>query len=324
MQRVKFGKTNEEVSEMCLGTMMFGDRCDESESKRILSYALDVGVDFLDTAAMYCEGRTEEIIGRSIAGKRKEFFITTKVHKGIDEKSIAGSIDESLKRLGTDYVDLYLIHWPKEKMNPEEIMRSLDKVAKSGKTRLVGCSNYPAWLLAYSNACAERNGWATLVSNQIPYNLIERGVEVEVLPQAVAEKIAITVYRPLVRGLLAGKYKPGEPPPEDSRVDTKGMTTWLERYGESIKRLLSFAKGKGISPAQVAISWLRKSPAVTTPIVGVSSLEQFKMSIKAFDFDLSNEEYDDVTKMFDTEVKEEAGGDYKNLRRNLFLLAGIT
>ncbi|MCK4325373.1 aldo/keto reductase, partial [bacterium] len=160
--------------------------------------------------------------------------------------------------------------------------------------------------------------------NQIPYNLIERGVEVEVLPQAVAEKIAITVYRPLVRGLLAGKYKPGEPPPEDSRVDTKGMTTWLERYGESIKRLLSFAKGKGISPAQVAISWLRKSPAVTTPIVGVSSLEQFKMSIKAFDFDLSNEEYDDVTKMFDTEVKEEAGGDYKNLRRNLFLLAGIT
>ncbi len=322
MKRVKFGKTNEEVSEMCLGTMMFGDRCDETESKNILSYALDFGVNFLDTAAMYCEGRTEEIIGRSIGGKRKEFFITTKVHKGLDEKSITGSIDESLKRLGTDYVDLYLIHWPKEKMNPEEIMRSLNKVVQSGKTRFVGCSNYPAWLLAYSNACAEGNDWAELVCNQIPYNLIERGVEVEVLPQAVAEKIVIAVYRPVVRGLLAGKYRPGEPPPEGSRADTKEMAIWLERYGESIERLLKFAKDKGVSPAQVAISWIRKSPAVTCPIVGVSSLEQFKISIKAFDFDLSNEEYTEVTKMFDTEVKEEAGGAYKDLRRNLFLLTG--
>ena len=321
MKRVKFGKTGEEVSEMCLGTMMFGNRCDESESKRILSYALDVGVNFLDTAAMYCEGRTEEIIGRSIAGKRKEFFITTKVHKGLDEKIITGSIDESLKRLGTDYVDLYLIHWPKEKMNPEGIMRALDKVVKSGKTRFVGCSNYPAWLLAYSNTCAEGNGWTPLVCNQIPYNLIERGVEVEVLPQAVAEKIAITTYRPLVRGLLAGKYKPGESPPKGSRADTKEMTPWLEKYGESIERFLNFAKGKDVSPAQVAISWLRKSPAVTCPIVGVSSLEQFKTSIKAFDLDLSDEEYNQATKMFDTEVKEEAGGDYKDLRRHLFLLA---
>ena len=321
MKRVKLGWTNEDVSEMCLGTMMFGHRCDESETKRLLSYALGVGVNFLDTAAMYCEGRTEEIVGRSIYGKRKEFFITTKVHKGLDEKSIAGSIEESLKRLGTDYVDLYLIHWPREKMNPEEIMESLNKVVHSGKARFVGCSNYPAWLLAYSNACAPGNGRAKFVCNQVPYNLIERGVEVEVLPQAIAEGIAITAYRPLVRGLLAGKYKAGEPPREGSRGDSREMAIWLGKYGESIQKLLKFTEGKGVSMAQVAISWLRKSPAVTCPIVGVSSLEQFKASLKAFYFDLSNEEYKEVTKMFDTEVKEEAGGAYKDLRRHLSLLA---
>ncbi len=320
MKRVKFGKTKEDVSEMCLGTMMFGDRCDESESQRILSFALDVGVNFLDTAAMYCEGRTEEIVGRCLAGKRPEFFITTKVHQGLDEKIISGSLDESLKRLGTDYVDLYLIHWPREKMNPREIMEALDKVVKSGKTRFVGCSNYPAWLFAYSNACAWRNGGTELVCNQIPYNLIERGVEVEVLPQALADKIAITAYRPFVRGLLAGKYKAGEPPPPGSRGDTEVMTTWLEKYGESLEGLSRFAKSKDVSPAQVAVSWLRKSPAVTSPIIGVSSLEQFKASLKAFDFDLSDDEYNQVTGMFDTEVKEESGGAYKDLRRHLFLL----
>ena len=320
MKKVIFGKTGEEVSEMCLGTMMFGRSCDEAESAGILSCALDGGVNFLDTAAMYAEGKTEEIIGRSILGRRKEYFITTKVHRGLDEISITGSIEESLKRLRTDYVDLYLIHWPKEGMNPGEIMRSLDKVVKSGKARFVGCSNYPAWLVAYSNSSAKGNGWAELVCNQIPYNLIERGVEVEVLPQALAEEIAITTYRPLVRGLLAGKYGTGEPPAKGSRGNTEIMVEWLKKYGESLRRLFSFSRSRDVTPAQVAISWLRKSPAVTSPIVGVSSLDQFKKSVKAFDFDLADEEYVEVSRMFDSEVKEEAAGEYKNLRRNLFLL----
>lgn len=321
MKYVKFGKTNEEVSEMCLGTMMFGDRCDETESGRILSAALDSGVNFIDTAAMYCEGRTEQILGNIIKGKRKKIFLATKVHKGVDEKSISESIEESLKRLQTDYVDLYLIHWPKEGMNPEEIMSSLHKIVSSGKVRFAGCCNYPAWLFAHSNTCAELNSRTPFVCNQVPYNLIERGVEVEVLPQAVAENIAITAYRPLVMGLLSGKYDPGKPLPADSRGQTdKRIPTWLKRYAKGITRLVQFAKTHQVSPAEAAISWIRYSPAVTCPIVGVSSLNQLKVSVKAFDFDLSEKQYSQLTDMFDTCVKEEAGGAYKELRRHLSLL----
>ena len=321
MKLVKLGSTGEQVSKMCLGTMMFGRRCDEKESDRILSFALDNGVNFLDTAAMYCEGETEKILGRIMKSKRKKFFITTKVHKDIDSKSILTSIDESLKRLQTDYVDLYLIHWPKEGMNPEKIMEALNEVTESGKTRFIGCSNYPAWLFAYSNCIAKLRGWKTFINHQVCYNLIERGIEVEVLPQAIAENIAITTYRPLAIGLLTGKYKPEQPIPDDSRgYNDWRISTWLKRYKFGILRFFQFAKDHGLTPAQLAISWVCKSRGVTCPIVGVSSLNQLKEGIKAFDFNLSDQEYKEVTDMFDTSVKEESGGEYKNLRRHLSLL----
>ena len=321
MKLVKLGSAEEQVSEMCLGTMMFGKRCDEKESDRILSFALDNGVNFIDTAAMYGEGETEKILGRVIKNRRKKLFITTKVHKGIDSKSIFESIDESLKRLQTDYVDLYLIHWPKEGMNPEKIMEALNELTESGKTRFIGCSNYPAWLFAYSNYIAELRGWKTFINHQVCYNLIERGIEVEVLPQAIAENIAITTYRPLAIGLLAGKYKPEQPIPDDSRgYNDWRISTWLKRYKFGILRFFQFARDRDLTPAQLAILWVCKSPAVACPIVGVSSLNQLKEGIKAFDFNLSDQEYKEVTDMFDTSVKEESGGDYKNLRRHLSLL----
>ncbi|MFH1904395.1 MAG: aldo/keto reductase [bacterium] len=321
MKLVKLGSTEEQVSKMCLGTMMFGRRCDEKESDRILSFALDNGVNFIDTAAMYGEGETEKILGRIMKSRRKKLFITTKVHKGIDSKSILASIDESLKRLQTDYVDLYLIHWPKEGMNPEKIMEALNEVTESGKTRFIGCSNYPAWLFAHSNCIANLRGWKPFINHQVCYNIIERGIEIEVLPQAIAENIAITTYRPLAIGLLTGKYKPEEPIPDDSRgYGDWRISTWLKRYKNGILRFFQFAKDHDLTPAQLAISWVRKSTAVTCPIVGVSSLNQLKEGIKAFDFNLSYQEYKEVTDMFDTGVKEESGGDYKNLRRHLSLL----
>ncbi|MCK4401199.1 aldo/keto reductase [bacterium] len=321
MKLVKLGSAEEQVSEMCLGTMMFGRRCDKKESDRILSFALDNGINFVDTAAMYGEGETEKILGRIMKNRRKKFFLTTKVHKGIDGKSILASIDESLKRLQTDYVDLYLIHWPRERMNPEEIMETLNEVTEKGKTRFIGCSNYPAWLFAYSNCLAKLRRWKTFINHQVCYNLIERGIEVEVLPQAIAENIAITTYRSLAIGLLTGKYKPEQPIPNDSRgYNDWRISTWLERYKIGILKFFQFAKDHGLTPAQLAISWVRKSSAVTCPIIGVSSLNQLEESIKAFDFNLSDQEYKEVTDMFDTGVKEESGGDYKNLRRHLSLL----
>ena len=321
MQQVSFGRTGEKVSEMCLGSMMFGKRCDETEADRIVSAALEHGVNFIDTAAMYCEGGTEEILGRILDGRRNKVFLATKVHKGTDYKSITESIDESLTRLRTDCVDLYIIHWPKKGMKPAEIMRALNDVVKAGKARFAGCSNYPAWLLAHSNAIAKANGWPELVCNQVPYNLIERGVEVEVLPQAIADNVAITVYRPLAIGLLAGKYYPDRPPPANSRGETDDrIAQWLERYAGGVRHLFQFAEQRGVTPAQVAIAWVRFSPAVSCPIVGVSRLPQLADSVKAFEFDLTAAEHDALSDAFGAQVVEEAGGTYPELRRELELL----
>lgn len=328
MKQVLLANTGEKVSEMCLGTMMFGTRCDQAESDRILGAAIDQGVNFIDTAAMYGQGLTEEILGRVIKGRREQLFIGTKVHKGVYAQSILESIDESLTRLQLDYVDLYMIHWPVEGMQPVEMMEALNRVVSQGKARYVGCCNYPAWLLAHSNAIAERNGWPRLVCNQIAYNPIERGVEVEILPQAVAEQIAITVYRPLVAGLLAGKYKAGQAVSGDSRAGTDSrLLTWLAQYGEPMERFNQFASERQLYPAQLAIAWLRFSAAVTCPIVGVSSLGQLLASIKAFEVDLTVEDYEQVTRIFDAEVKEEGLQrfpgiiyNFPRLRRNLHLL----
>ncbi len=328
MKQVAFADTGVMVSELCLGTMMFGGRCDEAESDRVLGSAIDHGVNFIDTAAMYGNGVTEEILGRIMAGRRDKLFLATKVHKGVDAASITSSIDESLQRMQTDYVDLYLIHWPVEGMRPTEMMEALSKVVAQGKARFVGCCNYPAWLVGHSNAIAAQNGWPRLVSNQLAYNIIERGVEVEIFPQAVAEQIAITPYRSLVQGLLTGKYRWGQPLPENTRGQSSSQViTWLSQYGEGLERFLRFAERRGISPVDLALAWVRHSPAVTAPIVGVSSAAQFEASLSAFEVDLTDEEYQEVSYCFNTEVKEEGfqrfpGTKYNfpRLRRNVNLL----
>ena len=329
MKYVPFGQTGQQVSAMGLGTMMFGERCAEAEADHILGKAVEHGVNFLDTAAMYAGGRTEEILGRILKGRRDKLFIGTKVHKGIDAGSILGSIDESLARMRLDYVDLYMVHWPVPGMRPAEIMEALNQVVVQGKARYVGCCNYPAWLVAHSNAIAERNGWASLVCNQVAYNLVERGVEVEILPQARAEQIAITVYRPLAAGLLAGKYQAGGALPPDSRAQSEArLLTWLAQYSDSLDRFHQFALKRALHPAQLALAWVSYSPAVTAPIVGVSSLAQLETSLGAFEIELTADEYAELTYLFDTEVKEEGlqrfpglRYNFPRLRRNLNLIS---
>lgn len=322
MNTIKFADTGVEISEMCLGTMMFGDRCDEAESARILDTAVAQGVTFVDTAAAYCGGLTEEILGRITKGKRQNLFIGTKVTKNTEPDWITQSLDESLTRLQTDYVDFFMIHWPRENMQIEPMMAALNDAVEAGKTRFVGCCNFPAWLLAHCNSIAQSNGWAKLVGNQIPYNLIERGVEVEVIPQAIAENVAITTYRSLALGLLTGKYQPGQPIPDDSRGQSdKRVPEWLEKYGKAISGFYQFATDRNLHPAQLAVAWVRHSPGVAAPIVGVSSERQLQASIDAFDVTLSADEYAELTGMFDTAVKEESGGNFAPLRRALNLVA---
>lgn len=323
MKQVSFANTGVQVSQMCLGTMMFGSRADESESDKILGAAMDGGVNFIDTAAMYGDGGgTEEILGRILPGRRERLFITTKVHQGVDGDTIRMSIDHSLKRMQTDHVDLYMIHWPQPHMHLEEMMRALNDVVVAGKTRFVGFCNCPAWVFAHCNNIASVNGWARLVCNQVPYNLLERGIEVEILPQAVAEKIAITIYRSLVMGLLAGKYTAGQPLPANTRGETdERIPAWLAKYGDGIERLKQFAAVRNIPPAHVANAWVYSKPGVTSPIVGVSTLEQTLTAIDGFDLELSHGEVDELTSYFDTEVKEVAGGKFPELRRALDLTA---
>jgi len=323
MNYVPFGATGVTVSELCLGTMMFGDRCDQAEADRILATAMAHGVNFIDTAAMYVNGGTETILGHILKGRRDQLFVATKVNN-IDPQVIRSSLDESLQRMQLDYVDLYMLHWPKPGMDTTAMMAALNDVVQAGKARFVGCCNYPAWLLAHMNSVADRNGWPRLVCNQIPYNPIERGVEVEVLPQALTEKIAITVYRPLAFGIFAGKYTPGSTIPEDSRGATDArIPRWLEKYGDGIKRFLEFAADRQLHPAQLVVAWLRHSPAVTNPIIGVSSERQLHASLAAFDVNLTDAEYAEVTGMFDTAVKEEAGGAFAGLRRDFNLVKAV-
>lgn len=322
MNTIRFANTDVTVSEMCLGTMMFGDRCDEAESARILDTAMAQGVNFVDTAAAYCGGVTEEILGRIIKGKRDDLFIATKVTRTTDADWIAQSLDESLMRMDVDYVDMFMIHWPRENMNIEAMMSALNDTVVAGKTRYIGCCNFPAWLIAHCNAVAAGNGWAQMINNQIPYNLIERGVEVEVIPQAVARNIAITTYRSLSMGLLTGKYKPGVPLPVDSRGYTdERVANWLEKYADGMTSFFQFAADRDLHPAQLAVAWVRHSPGIAAPIVGVSSQRQLQASIDAFDVTLSAEEYATVTAMFDTAPKEETGGNYPNLRRMTTLVS---
>ncbi len=321
MEYVSFGTTGAQLSRLCLGTMMFGGRTDKAEADRILGHAIEQGVNFIDTAAMYCDGLTETILGEISQGRREKIFVATKVHKGVDAASITSSIDESLARLQMEYVDLYLIHWPRQGMQPEAMMRALNEVVQAGKTRFVGCCNYPAWLFAHSNAIAERNGWAKLVSNQLPYNLIERGIEVEILPQALAENVAITIYRPLLIGILAGKYQPGAALTTDSRGESDArIPAWLERYGAALAGFNDFAASHGVHPAHVALAWLLHSPGVTSVIGGVSRLDQLQPQIDACSFKLSDDEYAQLSALFDSAVKEEAGGAFPGLRRELQLL----
>jgi aryl-alcohol dehydrogenase-like predicted oxidoreductase len=207
-------------------------------------------------------------------------------------------------------------------MRVDETMRALDQVVQQGKARYVGCCNYPAYLFLLSNAEAAQHALSQFVCLQIPYNLIERGAEVEVLPMAHALGIAVTAYRPLAMGLLAGKYAAGAKLPADSRaICDERIGRWLAAHGEEVARLADYAQQHQLKMSEIAIAWLRSCPAVTCPIVGVSSLAQFQASLPAFEMPLEPQEREHVTNLFNTtEVKEESGGAYKALRRNLTLL----
>ena len=305
MDTRSLGRTGLQVTPLCLGTMTFGLQCDEQTSRAILDRALDGGITFLDTANVYplggtidTVGRTEEIIGRWMRerGNRDEIVLATKCagamgpgpnDVGLSRRHIMRAVDDSLRRLGTDVIDLYQVHAFDPRTPIDETLRALDDLVRSGKVRYIGCSNYPAWRLGEALRATERLGIARYDSLQPRYNLLYREIETELLPLARHEGIGVIVYNPLAGGFLSGKYEKGQEPPENSRftLGTAGrryqQRYWQDPQFDAVDALRDAADARGLDLAAVAISWVLQQPGVTSAIVGASRPEQLDGALAA-------------------------------------------
>ncbi len=303
MQHVRFGPAGLQVSRLCLGTMTFGLQCDEATSFSILNAASEAGITFIDTADVYplggtldTGGRTEEIIGKWLRGKRENYILATKCsgkmgaaawQQGTSRKHVMSAIDASLKRLGTDYVDLYQVHHFDANTPGDETLAAFDAVVRSGKARYIGVSNYHAYRLARALGRSEVLGLAKYVSVQPRYNLLFRQIERELLPLCGEENLAVMSYNPLAGGLLTGKHQREGRPPEGSRftLGTAGkMYTeryWNEREFVAIAAIGKLAQDYGIELTTLAVAWVLANPVITTPIIGASKPAQLKASVAA-------------------------------------------
>lgn len=304
MQTIRLGTTGLSVSRFVLGTMTFGLQTDEKTSHAILDVAAEGGVNFLDTADVYpvggnlqTIGRTEEIVGRWLRGKRERFIVATKAvgrvgpspwDQGASRKHLLGAIDESLRRLGTDYVDLYQLHADDRSTPLEETIDALDQIVRSGKARYVGVSNFLAYRLAKALGKQDARTLARFVSVQPRYNLLFREIERELLPLALEEGVAVIPYNPLAGGLLTGKHRrEGGPSPGTrftlgSVADRYQERYWHERAFATIAALTPLVAEHGLSLTAAALAWVASHPAVTAPIVGASRPEQLVESLAAF------------------------------------------
>jgi aryl-alcohol dehydrogenase-like predicted oxidoreductase len=296
MRHTRLGRTGLSVSRLCLGTMTFGLQCDEAASRAILDRAAAGGITFLDTADVYplgggleTVGRTEEILGRWLEGRRHDVVVATKCvgatsarpwDRGASRKHILDAIDGSLRRLRTDYVDLYQLHHFDPQTPIDESLRALDDVVRAGKARYVGCSNFHAYQVARALGRSEALGLARFDSVQPRYNLLFRQVERELLPLCREEGIGVIPYNPLAGGFLSGKHRRDTGPTAGTRFTLGNAAEryqeryWHEREFETVEALRPLAAGAGMPLARLAVAWMLAEPAITSPIVGASRPDQ--------------------------------------------------
>ena len=291
----RLGRTGLKVSEVCLGTMTFGAAGwgnNEAESDAIFNFALDAGINFYDVANSYAEGESETILGRIMKGKRDKLIIATKVFNpmgtdindsGTSRVHIMRSVEDSLRRLQIDHIDLYLIHHVDRETPTEERLRALDDLVHQGKVRYIGCSNEYAWRLCDALWISEMNNLARYEALQPQYNLLTRDIEEEILPVCRDKGVGVYVWGPLASGYLTGKYKVGEPPPEDSRFARRAESS-MDRYLDPrIQKILEavqdVAQELGKSMAQVALRWILEQEGITSVIVGSTKVEQLRDNI---------------------------------------------
>jgi aryl-alcohol dehydrogenase-like predicted oxidoreductase len=302
-----FGRTGMKVTPLCLGCMMFGGKTTPDDSYAIIDRALDAGINFLDTANVYSRGRSEEVTGEALKrnGKRDKIVLATKVHGRMDDddpnmagnsrRHIIQQCDASLRRLQTDYIDIYQIHRPQSDMAIDETLRALDDLVRAGKVRYTGTSTYAAWQVAESIWIAKELGLNRFVSEQPPYHILDRRIERELIPMAQTYGIGLIPWSPLAGGLLTGKYSRNTPPPADSRFANVENNPNLQRrmveaIFDVVEGLTPLANAKGVTLSQFVLAWTMHQPGITSPIIGPRTMEQLEDNLGAFDVTITDED----------------------------------
>jgi aryl-alcohol dehydrogenase-like predicted oxidoreductase len=301
MEYRRLGSSGLKVSAVGLGTNQFGGKVDQDAAARIVHTALDLGINLIDTADVYKGGRSEEAIGAALQGRRQDVILATKVRhptgdgpnqRGASRAHILNGVEASLRRLKTDYIDLYQIHRWDDETPIDETMRALDNLVRAGKVRYLGASNFTAWQLVYANARAELHGWEQFVSIQPHYHMLERGVEAELLPACRHFNIGVLPYFPLAGGFLTGKYQHGQPAPPGSRGED---SPYISRYQTSenyarLDKLKAFAQERDRTMGELAHAWLLAQPQISSVISGATSPEQVAANAAAAEWRLTPEE----------------------------------
>ena len=296
----RLGRSGLKVSPLCLGTMMFGGATDEAESRAIIAHAADAGINFIDTADVYNEGGSEEVVGRAVAARRHDWVLATKVanpmgrgplRRGLSRKWLIEACEDSLRRLGTDFIDVYYLHKEDHETPLSETVHALATLVAQGKIRYFGLSNYRAWRVAEICRLCDEAGIDRPVVSQPYYNAMNRMPEVEHLPACAHYGLGVATYSPLARGVLTAKYEPGQAPPAGTRAgraDKRLMQTeWRDESLVIARTLRDHAAGRGLTPVQFAVRWVLNNRLVTSVIAGPRTMEQWQGYLAALDADFT-------------------------------------
>lgn len=306
MEYRSLGKSGLQVSIAGLGTNNFGRRCGEADAAAVVYQALDLGVNFIDTADIYGDGRSEEFIGKAIRGCRQDVIIATKfegatgegpLKRGASRRYIYQAVEASLRRLRVDYIDLYQIHFWDRTTPIEETMRALDDLVRQGTVRYVGCSNFAAWQVVEAQWVARSEHLTPLISAQPRYNLMEREVEKELIPACAKYQLGVIPYFPLAGGFLTGKYRQGEPPPTGARFASPGpfaRRSFTDANYALVGKLEAFADQRDHSVGELALAWLGSQPVVGCVISGATGPEQVEQNVRALEWRLSAQDLMDL------------------------------
>lgn len=310
MEYRALGRTGVKVSKLCLGCLTFGAATEPEDSYDMVDRAIDAGINFLDTANQYSLGKSEEVTGQALKrnGKRDRIVLATKVFRAMseDDPNAAGAsrrhiieqCEASLKRLQTDYIDLYQIHRASVDVPIDETLRALDDLVTSGKVRYIGTTTFPAWKIVESLWVSKEHGFNRFVSEQPPYNLLDRRIEREVIPMAQTYGFGIIPWSPIAGGLLTGKYRKGKMPAHGRYNDMSGKP-WLEATFtagalDAVEQLIPIVETKSCTMAQFALAWVMNRPAVTSPIIGPRTMEQLEDNLGSLEISFTQEELDKI------------------------------